>query len=66
MYFASCVHDACACGENDPSCLCDTLEAYAAQCRRSGVIVRWRTAQLCGKYHLRVTVAVVTVVSNVT
>ncbi|XP_076799666.1 uncharacterized protein LOC143444348 isoform X2 [Clavelina lepadiformis] len=47
MYFSACLHDVCACGDNNRFCLCDALEAYAAQCRRSGVVVRWRSPTLC-------------------
>nr|XP_039253790.1 uncharacterized protein LOC120330882 isoform X1 [Styela clava] len=47
VYFATCVYDLCACGESEQSCLCDVLEAYAAQCSRSGIAVRWRNPALC-------------------
>uniref|UniRef100_H2YYT2 VWFD domain-containing protein n=1 Tax=Ciona savignyi TaxID=51511 RepID=H2YYT2_CIOSA len=47
MYFSACVHDVCACGGNEDYCLCDVLETYAAQCRRAGVVVRWRSSTLC-------------------
>uniref|UniRef100_F6WZH0 Uncharacterized protein n=1 Tax=Ciona intestinalis TaxID=7719 RepID=F6WZH0_CIOIN len=47
MYFSSCVHDVCACGSNDQYCVCDVLEAYAAECRRSGVVMSWRSRHLC-------------------
>lgn len=51
MYFAACVYDACACGQNEQLCVCDAVEAYAAQCTRSGVVVQWRTAHMCREYH---------------
>uniref|UniRef100_H3A523 Kielin cysteine rich BMP regulator n=1 Tax=Latimeria chalumnae TaxID=7897 RepID=H3A523_LATCH len=48
MFFASCVYDLCACGANADECLCDALEAYASECRESGVILHWRSPSLCG------------------
>ena len=50
MYFATCVQDVCACGENNNFCLCDVLEAYASQCKRSGVVLSWRNETLCCEY----------------
>ncbi|XP_069085493.1 kielin/chordin-like protein [Pleurodeles waltl] len=47
MFFASCVYDLCACGSNADECLCDALEAYASECRESGVILQWRSPSLC-------------------
>ncbi|KAG9345614.1 hypothetical protein JZ751_008758, partial [Albula glossodonta] len=47
MFYASCVYDLCACGANTDDCLCDTLEAYASECREAGVILQWRTHALC-------------------
>ncbi|KAI4897940.1 hypothetical protein NFI96_019845 [Prochilodus magdalenae] len=47
MFFASCVYDLCACGSNLDDCLCDTLEAYASECREAGVILHWRSPSLC-------------------
>ncbi|XP_064417188.1 kielin/chordin-like protein [Latimeria chalumnae] len=47
MFFASCVYDLCACGANADECLCDALEAYASECRESGVILHWRSPSLC-------------------
>ncbi|XP_041113770.1 kielin/chordin-like protein isoform X2 [Polyodon spathula] len=47
MFFASCVYDLCACGSNGDDCLCDALEAYASECRESGVILQWRSPALC-------------------
>ncbi|KAK2842201.1 hypothetical protein Q5P01_012401 [Channa striata] len=39
----------CRPGEDvDPyECLCDTLEAYASQCREAGVVLQWRSSSLC-------------------
>uniref|UniRef100_A0A8C9W1R2 Kielin cysteine rich BMP regulator n=1 Tax=Scleropages formosus TaxID=113540 RepID=A0A8C9W1R2_SCLFO len=47
MFFASCVYDLCACGSNVDDCLCDSLEAYASECREAGVILQWRSPGLC-------------------
>ncbi|XP_072241827.1 kielin/chordin-like protein [Leuresthes tenuis] len=46
-WYGACVYDLCACGANTDECLCDTLEAYASQCREAGVILQWRSASLC-------------------
>lgn len=48
-WYGACVYDLCACGSNSDECLCDTLEAYASQCREAGVILQWRSASLCGE-----------------
>ncbi|KAM3832297.1 interferon-induced protein with tetratricopeptide repeats 5-like [Vipera latastei] len=47
-FFASCVYDLCACGAVGwDNCLCEILEAYASQCRHTGVMVQWRSPTLC-------------------
>ncbi|KAM8892202.1 kielin/chordin-like protein isoform 2-T2 [Spinachia spinachia] len=46
-WYGACVYDLCACGANTDECLCDSLEAYAGQCREAGVILQWRSASLC-------------------
>uniref|UniRef100_A0ACB8FLC1 Uncharacterized protein n=1 Tax=Sphaerodactylus townsendi TaxID=933632 RepID=A0ACB8FLC1_9SAUR len=47
-FFASCVYDLCACGiAGSDECLCEALEAYAAQCRHAGLVLHWRSPTLC-------------------
>ncbi|XP_034389852.1 kielin/chordin-like protein [Cyclopterus lumpus] len=46
-WYGACVYDLCACGANTDECLCDTLEAYASQCREAGVILQWRSPSQC-------------------
>ncbi|CAB1323115.1 unnamed protein product, partial [Coregonus sp. 'balchen'] len=46
-WYAACVYDLCACGANADECLCDSLEAYAAQCREAGARLSWRSSSLC-------------------
>ncbi|CAM9147044.1 unnamed protein product, partial [Lampetra planeri] len=46
-WYGACVYDLCACGANTDDCLCDTLEAYASQCREAGVVLQWRSPSLC-------------------
>ncbi|XP_056138469.1 kielin/chordin-like protein [Lampris incognitus] len=46
-WYGACVYDLCACGANADECLCDTLEAYAGQCREAGVKLQWRSPSLC-------------------
>lgn len=48
-FFAACVYDACACRADAGACLCDALEAYAAACRRAGLVLHWRSPTLCGQ-----------------
>uniref|UniRef100_A0A3B3ZWP7 BMP binding endothelial regulator n=1 Tax=Periophthalmus magnuspinnatus TaxID=409849 RepID=A0A3B3ZWP7_9GOBI len=45
-WYGACVYDLCACGANADECLCDTLEAYASQCREAGVVLQWRSPSL--------------------
>ncbi|XP_061577935.1 kielin/chordin-like protein isoform X2 [Cololabis saira] len=47
QWYGACVYDLCACGANTDECLCDTLEAYASQCREAGVVLQWRSTSLC-------------------
>lgn len=56
------MYDLCACGANTDECLCDTLEAYASQCREAGVVLQWRSSSLCGEFNKRST-AVITPIS---
>ncbi|XP_042323727.1 kielin/chordin-like protein [Sceloporus undulatus] len=47
-FFASCVYDLCACGAAGiDDCLCEALEAYAAECRHAGLVLQWRSPTLC-------------------
>ncbi|XP_067325493.1 kielin/chordin-like protein [Anolis sagrei] len=47
-FFASCVYDLCACGAAGiEDCLCEALEAYAAECRHAGLVLQWRSPTLC-------------------
>ncbi|KAJ7329303.1 hypothetical protein JRQ81_015477, partial [Phrynocephalus forsythii] len=47
-FFASCVYDLCACGaSSSEDCLCEALEAYAAECRHAGLVLQWRSPMLC-------------------
>uniref|UniRef100_A0ABM5GLJ4 Kielin/chordin-like protein isoform X1 n=1 Tax=Pogona vitticeps TaxID=103695 RepID=A0ABM5GLJ4_9SAUR len=47
-FFASCVYDLCACGAAAAEdCLCEALEAYAAECRHAGLVLQWRSPTLC-------------------
>lgn len=55
-WYGACVYDLCACGANTDDCLCDTLEAYASQCREAGVVLQWRSPSLCGEWRQRTTV----------
>ncbi|XP_059045233.1 hemocytin [Achroia grisella] len=43
-----CTRDACACDSGaDCACACAALAAYAHACSLRGVVLRWRTPQLC-------------------
>ncbi|GBN96486.1 Hemocytin, partial [Araneus ventricosus] len=43
-----CVSDACACNlGGDCECVCAVIGAYALKCARSGVVIPWRSQELC-------------------
>nr|XP_042904159.1 uncharacterized protein LOC107439698 isoform X4 [Parasteatoda tepidariorum] len=47
-YYRRCVLDACACNSGgDCECLCAVVGAYALKCARKGVIIKWRSQELC-------------------
>ncbi|XDV53251.1 hypothetical protein PO909_021807 [Leuciscus waleckii] len=47
-YYDACVRDTCACDSGgDCDCLCTTVAAYAAECRKKGVCVAWRRPNFC-------------------
>lgn len=42
-YFVpNCEYDMCACKANSISCLCESFQAYAAECKSQGVTINWR------------------------
>ncbi|KAG7281603.1 hypothetical protein CRUP_033713 [Coryphaenoides rupestris] len=48
QYYDWCVFDACGCDSGgDCECLCTALAAYAEECNRRGVYIRWRSQELC-------------------
>ncbi|NXK15373.1 SSPO protein, partial [Herpetotheres cachinnans] len=47
-FYDWCVFDACGCDSGgDCECLCTAIAAYAEECSRRGVHVRWRSQELC-------------------
>ncbi|GFT52720.1 SCO-spondin [Nephila pilipes] len=47
-YYKRCVSDACACSTGgDCKCVCAVIAAYALKCARSGVVIQWRSQDLC-------------------
>ncbi|XP_056190274.1 LOW QUALITY PROTEIN: SCO-spondin-like [Falco biarmicus] len=47
-FYDWCVFDACGCDSGgDCECLCTAIAAYAEECGRRGVHVRWRSQELC-------------------
>ncbi|TRY87240.1 hypothetical protein DNTS_031749 [Danionella cerebrum] len=47
-YYEACVRDTCACNSGgDCDCLCTAVAAYAAECRKRGACVAWRTPNFC-------------------
>ncbi|XP_011303247.1 hemocytin [Fopius arisanus] len=47
-YIERCIFDTCGCnGGGDCECLCTSLAAYAHECNRRGVPVKWRSQELC-------------------
>nr|XP_043901345.1 SCO-spondin [Solea senegalensis] len=48
QFYEWCVFDACGCDSGgDCECLCTAIAAYAEECNRRGVYIRWRSQELC-------------------
>uniref|UniRef100_A0AAY5K320 SCO-spondin n=1 Tax=Esox lucius TaxID=8010 RepID=A0AAY5K320_ESOLU len=48
QFYDWCVFDACGCDSGgDCECLCTAVSAYAEECNRRGIYIRWRTQELC-------------------
>ncbi|XP_029943604.1 SCO-spondin, partial [Salarias fasciatus] len=48
QHYDWCVFDACGCDSGgDCECLCTAIAAYAEECNRRGVYIRWRSQELC-------------------
>uniref|UniRef100_A0A3B4TCW3 SCO-spondin n=1 Tax=Seriola dumerili TaxID=41447 RepID=A0A3B4TCW3_SERDU len=48
QYYDWCVFDACGCDSGgDCECLCTAIAAYAEECNRRGIYIRWRSQELC-------------------
>ncbi|KAK7881858.1 hypothetical protein WMY93_030267 [Mugilogobius chulae] len=48
QYYDWCVFDTCGCDSGgDCECLCTALAAYAEECNRRGVYIRWRSQEMC-------------------
>ena len=51
-YVQDCEYDMCACVINPVACLCQSFDAYAAECKGAGSTINWRNLtefQQCGK-----------------
>ncbi|XP_051975188.1 mucin-2-like [Xyrauchen texanus] len=47
-YYDACVRDTCACDTGgDCDCFCTAVAAYAAECRKMGACVAWRSPSIC-------------------
>ncbi|KAK5644463.1 hypothetical protein RI129_005763 [Pyrocoelia pectoralis] len=47
-FVEKCIFDACGCDEGgDNKCVCTAFAAYAYECNRNGVHIRWRTPNFC-------------------
>ncbi|KAM6142205.1 LOW QUALITY PROTEIN: SCO-spondin-like [Phoenicopterus ruber ruber] len=47
-FYDWCVFDACGCDSGgDCECLCTAIAAYAEECGRRGIHLRWRSQELC-------------------
>uniref|UniRef100_A0A3B4EJ56 von Willebrand factor n=1 Tax=Pygocentrus nattereri TaxID=42514 RepID=A0A3B4EJ56_PYGNA len=47
-YWEICTHDTCSCASvGDCVCFCDAIAAYAHECAQRGVVVDWRSNDLC-------------------
>ncbi|KAJ8278768.1 hypothetical protein COCON_G00058340 [Conger conger] len=48
QFYDWCVFDACGCDSGgDCECLCTAVAAYAEECNRRGIYIRWRSQSLC-------------------
>ena len=41
-YVQDCEYDMCACENNPTACLCESLQAHAAECQSRGITINWR------------------------
>ncbi|XP_028403857.1 mucin-2-like isoform X2 [Dendronephthya gigantea] len=47
-YYQACYYDACGCDTGgDCECMCTAIAAYARECNRHGVHIKWRSQELC-------------------
>ncbi|XP_071945702.1 von Willebrand factor-like [Antedon mediterranea] len=46
-YVYACEEDLCSCSPNRDDCPCGPFEAYALECSRNGVVLSWRSDDLC-------------------
>ncbi|XP_053356531.1 von Willebrand factor [Clarias gariepinus] len=47
-FWEICTHDTCSCSSvGDCACFCDAIAAYAHECAQRGVMVEWRSNDLC-------------------
>ncbi|XP_072418254.1 von Willebrand factor [Chiloscyllium punctatum] len=47
-FWEICVYDTCSCDSTGEClCLCNAIAAYAHECAQLGIVVQWRTANLC-------------------
>ncbi|XP_071974252.1 mucin-5B-like [Engystomops pustulosus] len=48
-FFDTCVADTCSCNNDigDCECLCTSVAAYSAACRRHDICIKWRTPKIC-------------------
>ncbi|XP_057185195.1 mucin-5B-like [Triplophysa rosa] len=47
-YYDACVRDTCACDTGgDCECFCTAVTAYAAECRKKGACIAWRSPNIC-------------------
>ena len=50
-YIKMCQNDVCNCGHGEVTggqCECDSFATYARACSLAGVLLNWRTPELCG------------------
>ncbi|XP_067236748.1 mucin-2 [Chanodichthys erythropterus] len=48
QYYENCKTDTCTCDIGDTcDCFCTAVAAYAAECRKKGVCVKWRSPDVC-------------------
>ena len=56
-FVQDCEYDMCACENNPTACLCESFQAYAAECTSRGVTINWKNEsgfEQCSKFQMNI------------